>query len=56
MVREILASYSGALLFVSHDRAFLRRLATDIWDLTGASQHVPGDYDVYQEQASRIGC
>jgi ATP-binding cassette subfamily F protein uup len=50
-LEKFLKGYSGALLFVSHDRAFLRRLATDIWDLDrGKLSTYPGDYDVYQER------
>ena len=50
-LEKFLKGYSGALLFVSHDRAFLRRLATDIWDLDrGKLTTYPGDYDVYQER------
>ena len=50
-LEKFLKGYSGALLFVSHDRAFLRRLATDIWDLDrGQLSMFPGDYDVYQER------
>ncbi len=32
-LEETLARYRGALVFVSHDRAFLRRLATATWSL-----------------------
>jgi len=49
-LEELLASFPGALLFVTHDRAFLRRLATRIVDLDrGQLTSWPGDYDAYLE-------
>jgi len=40
--------FAGALLFVSHDRAFVRRLATRIIELDrGRLTSWPGDYDRY---------
>jgi ABC transport system ATP-binding/permease protein len=45
-LEEFLLAYPGALLFVTHDRAFLRRLATRIIELDrGALTDWPGDYD-----------
>ena len=47
-LEEFLMNYSGALLFVSHDRAFLKRLATRIIELDrGALVSWPGTYDDY---------
>ncbi|MEK7717348.1 MAG: ATP-binding cassette domain-containing protein, partial [Pseudomonadota bacterium] len=47
-LEEFLADYPGALLFVSHDRAFLKRLATRIIELDrGALTSWPGSYDDY---------
>ncbi|MDY6812777.1 MAG: ATP-binding cassette domain-containing protein [Pseudomonadota bacterium] len=41
-----LAGYGGALLFITHDRAFLRQLATRILDLDrGRLTSWPGDYE-----------
>ncbi len=41
----------GALVFVTHDRAFLRRVATRILDLDrGALRSYPTDYDAYLER------
>jgi len=41
-------SYPGAVLFITHDRAFLRRLATRIVELDrGRLTDWPGDYDNY---------
>src|SRR6266850_1822420 len=43
-----LAEYAGAVLFVTHDRAFLQRLATRIVELDrGALTSWPGDYATY---------
>ena len=43
--------YPGALLFISHDRAFVRRLATRIVELDrGQLRSWPGDYDTYVQQ------
>ncbi len=47
-LEEFLADYGGALLFVTHDRIFLRRLATRILELDrGVLTDWPGDYDNY---------
>jgi len=44
-----LKAFQGALLFVTHDRMFLRRLATRIIDLDrGTLTSWPGNYDQYQ--------
>ena len=43
-----LKNFSGAILFVTHDRAFLRNLATRIVELDrGRLTDWPGDYDNY---------
>ncbi len=43
-----LLEFTGTLLFVTHDRSFLRRLATRIVDLDrGRLTSWPGDYDRY---------
>jgi ABC transport system ATP-binding/permease protein len=47
-LEEFFASWPGALLFITHDRAFLRRLATRIVELDrGQLSSWPGDYDNY---------
>lgn len=44
-LEEFLLGYPGALLFITHDRAFLRRLATRIIELDrGRLTSWPGDY------------
>tara|TARA_B100002052_G_scaffold295286_1_gene321478 strand:- start:2881 stop:4812 length:1932 start_codon:yes stop_codon:yes gene_type:complete len=47
-LEEMLVNWNGALLFITHDRAFLRNLATRILDLDrGKLTSWPGDYDKY---------
>ncbi len=57
-LEDFLASWPGTLLFVTHDRAFLRRLATRIIELDrGILRSWPGTYDEYlvrKEEALRI--
>ena len=50
-LEEFLAEYAGAVVFVTHDRAFLRRLATRIAELDrGRLTSWPGDYDTFLEK------
>ena len=50
-IEEFLLSYRGAVLFITHDRAFLRRLATRIIELDrGKLTSWPGNYEVYLER------
>ncbi len=47
-LEEFLLDWNGTLLFITHDRAFLRRLATRIIELDrGNLSSWPGDYDTY---------
>lgn len=47
-LEEVMAAYRGALLFVSHDRAFVNRLATRVVELDrGVLSSWPGNYDDY---------
>ena len=47
-LEDWLSTYNGALLFVSHDRSFVRRLATRIIELDrGQLRSYPGDYEAY---------
>ena len=47
-LERYVAGFDGALLFVTHDRAFLRRLATRIIELDrGRLTSWPGSYDTY---------
>ena len=50
-LEEYLAGFRGALLFVTHDRAFLRRLATRIIELDrGQLTSWPGSYETYLQR------
>ncbi len=45
---EALATYDGTLVFVSHNRSFVRRLASRIWDVAdGHVETYPGTLDEY---------
>jgi ABC transport system ATP-binding/permease protein len=47
-LEEMMLDFDGALLFISHDRAFVRRLATRIVELDRGQLRVwPGGYDDY---------
>jgi ATP-binding cassette subfamily F protein uup len=47
-LEELMLDFDGALLFISHDRAFVRRLATRIVELDrGLLRAWPGSYDDY---------
>ncbi len=47
-LEDFLLGWSGTVLFITHDRAFLRRLATRIVELDrGQLTSWPGDYDNY---------
>ncbi|WP_111414713.1 ATP-binding cassette domain-containing protein [Billgrantia lactosivorans] len=50
-LEEQLLDFNGAVLFITHDRTFLSRLATSILELDrGRLGRYPGDYDKYQQQ------
>ncbi|MEQ5802801.1 ATP-binding cassette domain-containing protein [Halomonas sp. H10-9-1] len=52
-LEEQLLDFNGAVLFITHDRAFLSRLATAILELDrGRLGRYPGDYAAYQAQKS----
>ena len=47
-MEEFLLGFNGAVLFITHDRTFLRHLATRIVELDrGKITSWPGDYDTY---------
>jgi len=57
MLIATLASFEGTMLFVSHDRGFLRGLATRVLDLAGGGEHTaprplvhPGSYAEWVER------
>jgi ATP-binding cassette subfamily F protein uup len=52
-LEDYLTGFAGALLFVTHDRAFLSKLATRIVELDrGRLTSWPGTYDRYREKKS----
>jgi ATPase subunit of ABC transporter with duplicated ATPase domains len=55
MLVRTLSRFSGTMIFVSHDRAFLRGLATRILELspTGEKRIYPGSYDEYVASTGR---
>ncbi len=53
---EALQTYDGSLLFVSHNRGFIRRLANKIWFVAeGKVEEYPGTFDEYLEACARRG-
>jgi ATP-binding cassette subfamily F protein 3 len=45
---QALVAYPGALVIVSHDRSFVRRIATKILEIAGGRANLyPGSYDEY---------
>jgi len=50
-LEKFLKDFAGTIIFISHDRAFIRGLSTRILDLDrGQLTSYPGDYDLYIEQ------
>ncbi|PHR83342.1 MAG: ABC transporter ATP-binding protein [Colwellia sp.] len=50
-LEKFLKDFTGTIIFISHDRAFIRGLSTRILDLDrGKLKSYPGDYDLYIEQ------
>jgi ATP-binding cassette subfamily F protein uup len=50
-LEDLVRSFPGAVLFVTHDRAFLRAVSTRILDLDrGNLTSWPGDYDLYRQR------
>ena len=53
-LENFLATYRGALLFVSHDRALAQRLATTVWDLDrGILRVFRCRFDRYQQEKEK---
>lgn len=57
-LETFLKSFTGSIVFISHDRAFIRAMATRIIDLDrGLATSWPGDYDKYligKEEVLRV--
>ena len=55
ILEEALNSYTGTVLYVSHDRYFINQTATRIMDLTNQSLvNYIGDYDYYLEKKEEL--
>ena len=55
ILENALRSYTGTLLFVSHDRYFVNRVATGILELADASlRYFGGDYDYYLGEKEKL--
>ncbi|MEZ8027582.1 ATP-binding cassette ATPase Uup [Enterovibrio norvegicus] len=57
-LENFLKDFKGSIIFISHDRAFIRSMATRIVDLDrGMLSSFPGDYEMYlegKEEALRV--
>jgi ATP-binding cassette subfamily F protein uup len=54
-LEDFLRNYKGTLIFITHDRMFLRRMATRIIELDrGRMTSWPGDYDRYLERKQAL--
>lgn len=54
-LEQTLKEFNGAIVFISHDRAFIRALATRIVDLDRGQLHsFPGDYSAYLVEKQRL--
>ncbi len=54
ILQRALIDYQGTVIMVSHDRALLRAVATQIWDIHDGQLHVfAGDYAYYKERAAK---
>lgn len=57
LLEDLLLNYSGTLLLVSHDRAFLNNVVTSsiVFDSDGQLREYVGGYDDWQRQKPQIG-
>src|SRR5262245_54028478 len=54
-LEHFLLDYRGALIFITHDRMFLKRLATRIIELDrGKLSSFPGDFDAYLSKKEEL--
>lgn len=55
ILENALIEYPGTILFVSHDRYFINRIATKVFELsnTGITEYL-GDYDYYVEKKEEL--
>lgn len=56
VLESALDEFKGTIIFISHDRFFIRKLATKVLDLThGKQKFFDGDYDYYISRVTNIG-
>ena len=54
-LEKYLQGYTGAVMFITHDRTFVRRLATRIVELDrGRLSSYPGDFDAYLRKKDQL--
>ncbi|HEU5464769.1 MAG TPA: ATP-binding cassette domain-containing protein [Candidatus Binatia bacterium] len=54
-LEKYLQGYNGAVMFITHDRTFVRRLATRIVELDrGRLSSYPGDFDAYLRKKDQL--
>jgi ATP-binding cassette subfamily F protein uup len=54
MLEEALDQFEGAIMFISHDRYFIKKLASKIWAIeAGQIEIYAGDYDYYQAELNK---
>lgn len=57
-LENFLLEFTGSIVFISHDRSFIRKIATRIVDLDrGKLVSYPGNYDLYltaKEESLRV--
>ncbi|MBU5440359.1 ABC-F type ribosomal protection protein [Tissierella sp. MSJ-40] len=55
LIEEALLNYKGAILFVSHDRYFVEKMAKEIWELENQNLNIYlGEYDYYLDKKKNI--
>lgn len=54
-IEKLLAQYKGTVIFVSHDRYFVKKLATKLLVFeSGEANYYNGDYDYYLEKRAKL--
>jgi len=54
MIEQALASFDGTVLFISHDRYFIRKIASKVFAIeNGAISEYWGDYDHYKHELDK---
>lgn len=55
VLEGLLESFHGTILFVSHDRYFIMKLASKVTEITGLQLDIyDGDYDYYKEEKQKL--